>query len=186
MINYRNPLNLDEFQYLETYLLNSLNDCEYHYYNDEICQSPHLKQTHSYNRNYITFTHNKVTEGQVSVPVLYCDNDQHYHAILPLSLIVPHCQYSLSFILSVIFDKLYSILTVDEIADKYNISKSTIYRWIERYSSYLHYYYQLRHKYHRSLFITLTYLSEELIDDIFEVSGKTLFQYDCKLLKPPS
>lgn len=67
----------------------------------------------------------------------YCSNDGHYHSLLPLDTIVPYCQYSLSFILCAVFDKLYSLLTVEEIVYKYSISKSTIYRWVEKYSIYM-------------------------------------------------
>lgn len=184
-ISYLNPLTLDEFTKMEKYLSNHLDISGYHYHNAILCKSPNLKNVRIYQRNYITFTNNKVNEGMIDITVVYCSSDGHYHAILPLNIIVPYCQYSLSFILCVIFDKFYSSLTVEEIVDKYHISKSTVYRWMEKYSAYLSYYYRLRNKYRYSIFIPLRYLFGEVLNDIFDMCGKTLFQRDCKLFKPP-
>jgi hypothetical protein len=185
-LSYNKPLTVNEFQYLETHLLHTLHTSPYHYHNDELCSSPQFKHTHSYTRNYITFKDHKIIEERVTIPVLYCRNDEHYHALLPLAIMIPYCQYSFSFIVSVIFDKHYSTLTVNDIVDKYHISKSTLYRWLEKYHYYLHYYYQLRSRYDCSFSISLLYLWEELSNDIFDICGLTIFQYNRKLAKPPS
>jgi hypothetical protein len=67
---------------------------------------------------------------------------------------------------------------VEKISEKYCISISTIYRWIDRYSYYLNYYNQLRNRYHMNLSINLLYLYEEQLHDIF--------QYDRKLFNSPN
>lgn len=185
IINFNNPLSADEFQLLEAYYLNNLNKSFIHTHNKDICRSPNLNYVLSYKRNYIIFQHNTVVEDTVSIPVVYCQSCNHYHAILPSLFITPYCQYSIPFILCVIFDKKYSHLTVEKISEKYCISISTIYRWIDRYSYYLNYYNQLRNRYHMNLSISLLYLYEELLHDIFDICVHTLFQYDRKLFNSP-
>lgn len=183
---YSNPLPLDDFQNLLAYLFDHLDSSNYHFHYDTLCKSPNLIKFSSYSRNYITFSNHKVLEGTVDIPVVYCCNDEHYHALLPLNILVPYCQYSLSFILSVIFDKYYSNLTVEAIVDKYHIAKSTIYRWIKKYSSYLRFYYRLKHQYHYSVFISLRYLFHDVLNDLFDICALTFFQCDRKLSSPPS
>lgn len=181
IINFNNPLSADEFQLLETYCLNHLDQSCFHIHNKDECKSPNLTYILSYERNYIIFQNNAVIESVVSIPVVYCKNCNHYHAILPYLFISPHCQYSIPFILCVIFDKKYSNLTVEEISEKYGVSKSTIYRWAVRYSHYLNYYNQHKDKYHMSFFVTLLYLYEDILNDIFDKCAYAFFQHDCKL-----
>lgn len=180
-VNYLNPLSADEFKDFVSYLSVHLETFDRHCHNDELCKSPNLKKVLSYSRNYITFTDHKVNEGTVEVPVFYCSNDGHYHSLLPLDTIVPYCQYSLSFILCAVFDKLYSLLTIEEIVYKYSISKSTIYRWVEKYSIYIRLYYRLKHKYRSGMFISVRYLFGDLLNDIFDICDRTLFQHSRKL-----
>jgi len=181
IINFHNPLSADEFQFLETYYLNNLDQSCFHIHDKIICESPNLKYIQSYERNYITFQNNAIIEDTVMIPVVYCECCGHYHAILPYLFISPYCQYSIPFILCVIFDKQYSHLTVEEISEKYGISISTIYRWLARYSHYLSYYNHIRDKYYMSFFISLLYLYEDVLTDIFDICIHSFFQYDCKL-----
>lgn len=181
IINFKNPLSADEFQLLETHLLNHLDKSSFHSHNQSICKSPNLKYIFSYERYYITFQNNTVNESTVHIPVVYCQNCQHYHAILPYLFISPYCQYSIPFILCVLSDKLYSQLTVEEVSEKYSVSISTIYRWISRYSHYLAYYHHIRNKYYMSFFVSLLYLYEDVLVDIFDICSYAFFQYSRKL-----
>ncbi len=130
-INFLSPLSHQEFQALETYCLNHYQKASFHSHDGEVCYSPNLKYILSYRRNYITFRNNNVIEGTASIPVLYCENCRHYHAILPCQFVVPYCQYSIPFIFYVIYDKKYSSLTVEKISEKYGIAPATIYRWMK-------------------------------------------------------
>lgn len=183
-INFNHPLSASEFQLLETFLLNHLELSAFHIHDDHICKSPNFKFFISYDRYFITFRDNAVVEETVSIPVLYCENCKHFHAVLPHLFIVPHCQYSIPFILSVLFDKFYSSLTVNDVSNKYGISISTIYRWIKKYMCYLRYYMQLRNSYRMSFFISMIYLYEDVMNDIYDLSSHALFQYDRKLFAP--
>lgn len=183
--HFSNPLTIDEFNDIETYYLDNLHLSHSHHHNGKSCFSPNLKYISSYSRNYITYKDHTIVEGQCTIPVVYCNNCRHFHAILPSTFIVPYCHYSLSFVLSVLFDKYCSKYTDEFISDKYNISKSTLYRWIKKYKLYLNYYRQLRNKYCMNIFLSLFYCLEDIIHYIFEISGHALFQYDRKLSKPP-
>ena len=180
-ISFNNPLSKDEFQLLETYYLNNLNKSCFHSYNNIPCKSPNLKYICSYSRNYIIFKNNTVIENRVDIPVVYCSSCRHCHAILPHHFISPRCQYSIPFILHVIFDKFHSNLTAEKICSKYHIAMSTLYRWLDKYSCYLNYYVQLRNKYIMHFFVSLLYFYEELLNDIFDICASAFFQFNRKL-----
>lgn len=185
-INFLDPISAYEFQLLESYYMNQLNSAPFHSHEETVCKSPNLKYVLSYTRHYITFKNGVVTEETITVPVFHCDNCSFYHALLPIHFIVPYSQFSLSFILSVLLDKKFSTLTVEKILSKYDISKTTMYRWIKKFSFYLRYYQHLRNKYRTSIFVSLLYCFEELITDFFVSIGTTLFQTNRTLNKPPS
>lgn len=184
-INFQNPLSPKELQSLESYCLNNLKTSSFHSHHDTVCKSPNMKYFASYTRNYITFCNNTVVEEKCSIPVVYCSSCKHYHAVLTHFFIVPYCQYSIPFILCVLFDKYCTSLTVEEIVNKYNISTSTLYRWINKFSFYLNYYRQLRNKYCMNIFISLLYCFTEIINDLFDISGHSLFQHDRNLYSSP-
>lgn len=184
-INFYKPINSMEFQCLQMHCMHHLEDVSFHSHNDKICKSPNLDYVSSYHRNYIIFDTNTLIEDVVTIPVFYCHGCQTYHALLPNVCIVPYCQYSLFFILQVLFDKYNTKLTVDNIVNKYHISKSTLYRWIDKYSSILSYYKQLRHKYSCHILIVLFYCHFDLIHDFFDITGYSLFQMKRRLYKPP-
>lgn len=184
-IHFYDPLSADEFQLLELFYINHLETSSFHCHHDGVCKSPNLACKFSYTRNYITFKNNSVIEGSVDVPVFYCESCHHYHALLPLHFIAPYCQYSISFILCVLQDKLYSSLTVKEITEKYTISKSTLYRWMNKYHFILSCYLRLRNKYCTILYLCLLYCFEEVVNDLFDMTSFSLFQCNRKLSKPP-
>lgn len=184
IINFQNTLTLNEFQLLETFLLNHLSSSNFHSHYNEICKSPNMKYLLSYERNYITFQNNCIMEETCLIPVVYCNNCNHCHALLPNLFIAPYCQYSISFILCVLYDKECSNLTVENILEKYRISKSTLYRWIEKFKLYLTYFLQLRSKHSNHIFICFLDRFDETLQDLFDICANTLFQTKCILYKP--
>ena len=120
-------------------------------------------------------------DDMMTIPVLYCKNDGHYHSILPNSIIVPHISFSLFFILKVLSAKFFTSLTVKNICDMFQISTSTLYRWIKRYNAYLRIFTFLKNRYHSHFFIHLLYDFSHIIYDLFDLNLHTLFQYDRKL-----
>ena len=92
-----------------------------------------------YSRYLITF-HNGQTDIQaIEISLMYCREKKSHHALLPAVFIVPKYQYSVQFILSVLiyWDIHKDVSTACSIADKFNVPRSTIYRWKKDYSSYL-------------------------------------------------
>lgn len=69
-----NDLVINEFN---TFCMNSLNDIPYHSHKSLNC---------SYSRSFIVYKDNTVTTHSISIPVFYCGNCNHYHALL-LSLL---------------------------------------------------------------------------------------------------
>ncbi|MEE0965562.1 MAG: hypothetical protein U0L85_00760 [Bacilli bacterium] len=51
----------------------------------------------------------------ITIPVLYCKNDRHYHALLPNLIIVPHSSFSTFFILHVLHQSILKDGTIDMI-----------------------------------------------------------------------
>lgn len=186
--NLLSSLSSDEFEALELYCTNSLNhsSCHVHYYKSGAmeCLSPNLTFNQNYKRSYITFSNNQIINTEVTIPVFHCENCGHFHAVLPNFLIIPNCQFSFSFILKVLFDKFYTRLTVEDLILKYQISVSTLYRWIDRYKKYITIYIHLKNQYLYSMFISLLYIPYEIITEIFDTTGFTLFQYERKLHHP--
>ncbi len=154
---------------------------------DKICRFPNMKKHSEYNRSNITYVEGiGIVDEPVTVPVLKCKNCNHYHAILPSALIIPHYRYSVFFILKVIYDKIYSHFKVREIIEKYQIAVSTLYRWLERFSAYLQYYIHARRSSEHkgiNMLEDLQYDHESVIDDILDFSSRTILQLDRKLLK---
>ena len=86
----------------------------------------------SYERNLIDYAHKKVECKTIRVPRVICQNCSDTkrkctHAILP-DCIVPYSEYSLFFILKVLFEY-HSHRKLKEVCEKYMISPVQIYRW---------------------------------------------------------
>lgn len=103
--------------------------------------------------------------------------------MLPDIIFVPFSQYSIFFIISVLCEKEFSSLTVKEITDKYQISPSTLYRWIKRFSAYKNAYINIRNHFSNNIFILMLYFHEDIIDKIYDKYSRTLFQCDKKHLQ---
>lgn len=183
--NFLEPLTIKEFELSETYCLNHLNCSTAHSHKGEICKSPNMKSVLTYPRNYIAFHSGAIIEKRCNIPVVYCRNCKHHHAILPNFAIVPYCQYSIFFILSVLYDKNVNKLTVESIIKKYNISKSTMYRWLEKYKYYYSIFQQLRNKYSMLFFTCLIDHYEEIIIDLFDICAQSMFQHNRNLNQHP-
>ena len=128
--------DFDTVERIETYCLNNINASTQHTHNNSTCKSSQLVYFKNYSRHYVSY-HGSVQDNMITVPVLYCKNDKHYHAILPNSIIVPYSSFSIFFILKVLALKSCSAFTVEEITERFCISTSTLYRWISKYNVYL-------------------------------------------------
>lgn len=183
-INFLNPITVQELQLFIDYFLSSP-DSPFHSHNNNICKYPNIRYALSYTRSYIIFKDGKIIDDILDIPVFYCDNCKHYHAFLPHHFILPYSQYSIPFILCVLYDKKYTDMTVNQIVDKYQIAVSTLYRWIKRYNHYLTYYQHLRNKYRDELLKSLINHYSEILDDIFDICTHALFQLNRKLFNIP-
>lgn len=119
-----------------------------------------------------------VQDNMITIPVLYCKSDNHYHAVLPNSIIVPHSSFSIFFILKVLALKSCSSFTVEKLTELFYISTSTLYRWVSKYNAYMKIFTFLKNRYHMHFFIHLIYDFSNVINDIFDYNLHTLFQYD--------
>lgn len=188
-INYQSPATGEEFQMIENLLINSLYYLNSHSHKEKngcktICKSTIIGYKFSYERNYITIVDHKTVEHKVNIPVVYCKNCEHHHAILPCQIIIPYVHYSLFFILQVLYDKQSQRYTVEELTSLYSISTSTLYRWIKSYSAYLKIYIQIRNKYHMQIFVALFSSHEAICNELYEITGYSFLEYNCKLITP--
>lgn len=165
---------------IESFCLNNISSSSVHTHNHSACKSSSLVYFQSYSRHLVSF-HGTVCDETVSIPVMFCKNDKHYHAVLPNSIFVPHLSFSLFYILRVLSMKSFSSFTVEKIAKMFQISISTLYRWMSKYKIYLRIFTSLKNKYHMHFFIHLIYDFHDLINELFDINLHTLFQYDCTL-----
>ncbi len=89
---------------------------------DAFCKDGH------YNRDFITYLNSLVIYHEVTIYCVQCTSCGHSHALLS-SFLVPYSSYSVSFLLSLLFDyytKKYK--TVALLCEHYEIAISTFYR----------------------------------------------------------
>ena len=176
---------INQIEMIESCCLNNITASSVHTHNNIPCRSSNLVYFKSYRRHYISFR-GVVHDDFITIPVLYCENDCHYHALLPNSIIVPHSSFSIFFILEVLATKFFSSFTVDKICQIFQISVSTLYRWIAKYNAYFRIFNFFRNKYRMHFFIHLIYEFNNIIQDIFELNLHTLFQHNCTLFNQSS
>ena len=70
----------------------------------------------------------------ITVPRYACRSCGHTHSGLP-SCLVPYRSYSLRFILTVLQDYFIRVSSVEHLCRKYEVSVSTLYRWIGLFCS---------------------------------------------------
>ena len=160
-IKFYNEPSFSQIRDFEFYCLNHLELSSLHTHNGIVCKSSNIKYYQSYQRHYISFHNGQIDDQMLEVPVMYCRNDGHFHSIL----------------------KMFSSLTIEKIVNIFQISVSTLYRWIKKYSYYLRIFSFLKNKYHMHFFIHLIYDYESLISDIFGMTLHTLFQNSRKLFQ---
>lgn len=88
--------DFDTVERIETYCLNNINASTQHTHNNSTCKSSQLVYFKNYSRHYVSY-HDSVQDNMITIPVLYCKNDKHYHAVLPNSIIVPYSSFSIFF-----------------------------------------------------------------------------------------
>ena len=89
-----------------------------------------LERHDGYQRYFIYIQNGKVKINLVAIPRFICSSCGGTHAYLP-ACIIPYSSYSLFFILTVL--RLYYLkrFTVQRLCEKYLISISTLYHWID-------------------------------------------------------
>lgn len=85
----------------------------------------------NYKRYLISYEYGYVISSRIKVSRVICNSCETTHAILP-EILIPYGSYSLFFVLTVLRDYFCTPRngTVTEICDKYDVSVSTLYRWI--------------------------------------------------------
>lgn len=163
---------------------NNLEYINHHSHKLVKCKYPNITYYGSYTRYLIYINkNNEIVTDEIEVPVYYCPNCEHYHAILPSVNIIPYVHYSLSFIMSVLNDHMENGQTIQQVIENYQISVSDYYRWYKSYKCYMIIYIRLRNNKNMNIFIRFIDEKVELINDIYSVSGSTLFQKNCILFK---
>lgn len=177
-INQSNDVIIQEFL---AYCMSYINNATYHTNKCNKCQYPNLTYISTYERNYIVFQDNKPVNYILKIPVFYCPNCLHYHALLPAMIISPYEPFSIAFILAVLNDRLKNKMTVQEILTKYNLSQSTYYRWIKRYKIYYRIFIMLKSKKSTTFFLMAEENFSEFSKTIFYFTGSALFEANFKL-----
>ena len=184
-IKFFNEPSFEQIEWIESYCLNHIHSSSVHCHNNISCKSSNLVYFRCYSRHYVSF-HQSVHDDLITIPVFYCQNDKHFHAVLPGSIFIPHCSFSVFFVLKILALKFFSSFTVGNLTSMFGISVSTLYRWIKKYHTYLRIFNFLKNKYKMSFFVHLIYNYSSVIQDLFDFNLHTLFQYDRSLFNRTS
>ncbi len=99
----------------------------------ETCPSCGAKgycRVHGHYHRFITdYIDGKVVDSEITLVRVKCSVCGHTHSIIPAGF-VPYDLYSLSFMLQVLLKCFSRSMTIDSICQCYQISVSTLYRWI--------------------------------------------------------
>ncbi len=162
---------------------NNLSFIKCHTHKFDKCEYPNINYYGNYTRYLIYIDNNEIVTDEIIVPVYYCPNCNHYHAILPNMNIIPYVHYSLSFIMSVLNDHIVNGHTIQQVIDQYQISLSDYYRWYKLYKCYMIIYIKLRNNKNMSIFTRFAFEKVELVNDIYSISSSTILQKNCRLFK---
>lgn len=168
------------------YCMSSIKDSSYHTHKSNKCEYSGLNYVLSYERSYVAYRENTVKVFYIKIPVFYCANCNHYHAILPSLLIIPYVPFSLAFILCVLNERYTNNMKIEDILEKYDLSQSTYYRWIKRYQKYYRIFLMMHNEKSYSLFIMAETQFFNLSQSIFYLTGSTLFEFEFKLFAKPT
>lgn len=95
-----------------------------------------LKPHGSYTRNLVYFVKTFIA-CDIDVLLFMCTSCGKTHALLP-DVLIPHSQYSLSFMLAVLIAYYERKSSVVKICELYNIAVSTLYEWKKRLEAHKH------------------------------------------------
>lgn len=164
-----------------TFCINSLDKIPYHSHKSKKCNYSNLNYYQSYTRDFIVYIDDTILTYSLVIPVFYCQNCNHYHALLPAPFLIPHEQASVAFILCVLYDRFFNKMKVAQILDKYNLSQTTYYRWINRYKMYYRIFITLYNRKSFSFFTMAVTHFIEMSQSFFYVTGSSLFENTFKL-----
>lgn len=86
-----------------------------------------------YDRDFICYESNTYICHRITICCVECSSCGHSHALEP-SVIVPHCSYSISFLLHLMYAKLTNAFpTIEALCFHFGISVSTYYRIYKRF-----------------------------------------------------
>ncbi len=85
-----------------------------------------------YHRHLVDFIHGHISDSSIQIFRVQCSSCHHTHAILP-DVIIPYASYSLFFILRVISEYFLHLLSVDALCQKFHISHSLLYKWLDTF-----------------------------------------------------
>ena len=82
----------------------------------------------SYERTVVDIVDGTIVYNRIMVQRLICSSCGHTHAVLP-DFLIPYCQYSLPFILRVLWTYFTGNKTIAELCKQVQITPSMLYRW---------------------------------------------------------
>ena len=82
----------------------------------------------TYRRNLIDLFQGKILIHTILISRCKCQNCGHTHSVLP-DCIIPYGQYSLLFILKILFKYFFHRQTIDALCQTYQITPAMLYRW---------------------------------------------------------
>ena len=82
----------------------------------------------SYKRNVVDIVDGTTVYNCITVQRMICSSCGHTHAVLP-DFLIPYCQYSLPFVLRVLWNYFTGSKTIAELCEQVQITSSMLYRW---------------------------------------------------------
>lgn len=89
----------------------------------------------SYKRLLVCFSNGLVERHDILIPCIECNSCGHSHAVLA-PVIIPYSPFSFHFVISLLYDFItHKYDTVNKLCQVYDISVSTLYRILHRFTS---------------------------------------------------
>lgn len=88
-----------------------------------------------YDRSLVDFHSGIQTRYSLCVMRVFCDSCEHAHAILP-DVMIPYSSFSLLFILRLLGQYFAERFTVEQLCERYAISRNRFYKWLSLWKSH--------------------------------------------------
>lgn len=130
-------LSYDEMlKYISSLIIEDFGEDINHFHGNKRCSKNDISYYSSYDRYLTVLNHDgSREESKICINVYKCSTNDHYHALLPPSIIIPYFIYSLPSILLVLTYSLIEGNSIIDTCEHFDISLSLYYKWLHKFKA---------------------------------------------------